>query len=581
MDGLTYMHRSHGILLLLLFLSFFLFQSQIFFISISQKNEFKQPSFRTHDQINPITTIQNNHEGISSFTTKNSSSHFLSSGKTSAKAQSTKLSTYSSGFISTWNTSNHGVSNATTITLPLVSTGTYDFNVSWGDGQTSTITIFNSVNVTHTYVSAGVYTLNITGVIYGWEFNGGGDAPKLIQISHWGGLRLGNAGHYFEGASNLVLTANDSLDLNGTTSLQYAFANCSSLGAVGTMNRWDTAGIFEMSDMFEGASSFNQPVSAWDVSHVGDMSGMFWGATSFNQSLASWAVQNVGSMGNMFEDATSFNQPLTSWDVSSVMVMSGMFWNATSFNQNIDQWAVFNVWTMASMFEDATSFNQPLNSWDVSAVLYMRNMFLGATSFNQPLNSWDVSHVQDISFMFEGVTTFNQNLGSWNVSSVRFMNFALQGDNLSVANYDSLLIGWSKLPVQSRVVFNAGFSKYNSSALKAREFLINHFHWTITDGGAVVSLTTTSNSSFNLSGSFLQIFSLVSVLVMVCLLGAGFLVIDYHKHRNKINTKTQSFSFRQYLRSRFKFHPKKQESVTNLSDHTLEMIDEIIKENEE
>jgi len=45
--------------------------------------------------------------------------------------------------------------------------------------------------------------------------------------------------------------------------------------------------------MFEGATSFNQPLNDWDISNVTDMSNMFNGASSFNQDLTSWDVSNV------------------------------------------------------------------------------------------------------------------------------------------------------------------------------------------------------------------------------------------------------------------------------------------------
>ncbi len=44
-------------------------------------------------------------------------------------------------------------------------------------------------------------------------------------------------------------------------------------------------------------------------------------------------------MSNMFSGATAFNQSLNSWTVSSVTNMRYMFDGATSFNQNISGWA--------------------------------------------------------------------------------------------------------------------------------------------------------------------------------------------------------------------------------------------------
>ncbi|WP_086301165.1 BspA family leucine-rich repeat surface protein [Campylobacter devanensis] len=91
-------------------------------------------------------------------------------------------------------------------------------------------------------------------------------------------------------------------------------------------------------------------IEEWDVSHVTNMSGMFYGATSFNQPLYNWDVSNVTDMSYMFYGATSFNQPLNNWDVSNVKNMSYMFSGATRFNQSLDNWDVSNVKNMENMF---------------------------------------------------------------------------------------------------------------------------------------------------------------------------------------------------------------------------------------
>ena len=53
-----------------------------------------------------------------------------------------------------------------------------------------------------------------------------------------------------------------------------------------------------------------------DVSNVSNMSSMFSGAVSFNQPL-NWDVSNVTNMRCMFYVWKSFNQPLN-WNVNNV-----------------------------------------------------------------------------------------------------------------------------------------------------------------------------------------------------------------------------------------------------------------------
>ena len=90
-----------------------------------------------------------------------------------------------STFTSTWNTTrtSTGSSTATQISLPLVSTGEYDFTVDWGDTTPpQNITTWNSPLATHTYTESGDKTIEITGLIKGFSFDNAGDRLKLTEI---------------------------------------------------------------------------------------------------------------------------------------------------------------------------------------------------------------------------------------------------------------------------------------------------------------------------------------------------------------------------------------------------------------
>lgn len=219
-------------------------------------------------------------------------------------------------FISTWKTDNltDGSSAARQIRLPLVSSGTYNFLVNWGDGASTTVTSYDDLDATHTYTVAGTYTLTINGLFNGFAFSNAGDKGKLLIVSQWGSLALGDTDGFFQGAFNFNSTATDVPDLTQTTSLASAFAGATSFN--GPIANWDVSGVTSLASTFEGATSFNQPIGGWNVSNVENLRAAFYGATNFNQPLAGWNVSKVWHFGIAFETASSFNQDLSSWDVT-------------------------------------------------------------------------------------------------------------------------------------------------------------------------------------------------------------------------------------------------------------------------
>jgi surface protein len=342
-------------------------------------------------------------------------------------------------FVTVWQTDNAGASADDQVSLPLVSNGTYDFDVDWGDGSLKqTILSYDDEAAAHTYAAAGEYEVAIVGTMSGWSFGqtATDDAGKLMEVSSWGPLAFGDTNAQFSEAANLMITAADTPDLTPTTSLDHAFAFAWGMTSGPAIGDWDTSGITNMSHTFSSASAFDADIGGWDTSAVTDMSGMFYdeGPMIFNQDIGGWDTSAVTTMTYMFGGTQEFNQDIGGWDTSAVTDMSDMFQSAAAFNQDIGNWDTSSVTTMFRMFGWAGAFDQDIGGWDVSGVTTMGSMFANAT--------------------------------------------------LSTANYDALLIGWESLAsLQSGVAFHGGNSTCSpGAATDARTALVNDHSWVITDG---------------------------------------------------------------------------------------------------
>ena len=118
----------------------------------------------------------------------------------------------------------------------------------------------------------------------------------------------------------------------------------------------DTEYLIPLRSEFKG-------IECWDVSNVKDMSLMFKGLETFNEPLNDWDVSNVEVMIAMFAGAEAFNQPLDKWNVSRVRSMKGMFYGTKAFNQPLDMWNIRNVKNMNKMFEKTPAYKQNLDAW--------------------------------------------------------------------------------------------------------------------------------------------------------------------------------------------------------------------------
>jgi surface protein len=357
------------------------------------------------------------------------------------------------GFVTRWNTNNSGLSAYRDIQLPLQETGTYDFDVDWGDGTSDHITSYDDDAVTHLYDEPGEYDVTIEGTLEGWKFTtehripdhrATSDAPKLLEIRNWGDFDVSVGKNTaveesdfprnnFAGCEHLEVTADDTPVMREGSSLAY---------------------------LFSGTPVSQVPgISEWDVSSITTMAGMFYFATNFDDDLSDWDVSNVRNMYRMFCVAESFDGDLSDWDVLQVQDMQNMFSLAISFNGDLSDWDVSNVEEMSYMFEDAHSFDGDIRDWDVSNVKDMYSMFSRAGSFDGEIGEWDVSNVKRMDRMFH-----------------------LSG--LSTENYNQILTNWRERELEDGVNFSAGDTEYSlGPPANARQYIIDEYDWDIEDGG--------------------------------------------------------------------------------------------------
>ena len=340
--------------------------------------------------------------------------------------------------------------------LPLIPTGNYNFVVTWGDGSASTITAYDQPDVTHLYAATGTYTVEITGTLTGWTFNGVGDCLKLTNINSWGPMVIGAAGDSacFAGCANLAINpAAGSPVSPATIALASCFQNCTSLNST-NLATWDVSAVQDISYMFAGASAFNVNLSSWNTSAVQDMGGVFSDCTAFNNGDAgntgtaqlTWQTGQVTDVSSMFLNCTSFNQTVAfTWgtelldcsylfsgctifnngNISNtgtkpfsiatplLQVASGMFLSCASFNQTVTFSSASQLVQVDQMFQDASVFNNgdtsdagghPIVWATTSALVSLVAMFHNATAFNQTVT---LSSVGRTSSMFYGASRFN------------------------------------------------------------------------------------------------------------------------------------------------------------------------------
>ncbi len=404
-------------------------------------------------------------------------------------------------FITTWSTTDN------LITVPTFGGDSYFYDVYWEEigvpthfgtltGQTGDAIIDVDFG--------GDYRVEISGIFPRIYFNNGGDKDDILTVEQWGDQIWTSMGSAFNGCTNLTVPAIDAPDLSGVTDMTSMFQGATSFN--NPINHWVVDNVVIMQNLFFDCDIFNQDLNLWNVGNVTDMSGTFSRAAAFNGDISNWDVSSVTNFFNMFNAASSFNQPLN-WTINTTPAaainMRAMF-QSTPFNQDLNLWNMSEVVNTRSMFRLTSAFNGNIDNWDVSKVTDMGAMFLGAASFNRNISAWDVSSVQSMNSLFQDAVLFNQDLSAWNnrLGSVTDMDYifsgalafngnisgwvvtsvvSLQGSFANTTNFNRSLSSWDVSNVADmRSTFGnaSGFDQslgnWDISSVTAMDFMLNN-----------------------------------------------------------------------------------------------------------
>ena len=302
-------------------------------------------------------------------------------------------------YIQNWNTDN--VINASGMFNGAVA---YDQDISLQFPRATTMSgFFQNTNYTRSIVTLFNATQSLIDVSYMFANNRAFNSSTITSII-FNNSGFQNYSHMFDGAIafNQPLTWN--IDLSGTTlDCTAMFRNATSFnrGLNFRINRLLDSTIL-LNSMFEGANLYNeffdiQLLSQPFHSQI-DLTAMFKNATLYNNNfLRDSVVSNMGftimSTQSMFEGASSFNQPVnglaTIIGESPITNLSSMFKNATQFDQSF-QFTVPHVTNMANMLDNTsisrTHYNEILSFFSQQSL--QRNVILGAQGLQ-----YDISFV--------------------------------------------------------------------------------------------------------------------------------------------------------------------------------------------
>jgi len=342
-----------------------------------------------------------------------------------------------------------------TFVIPCVDEGTFNATVDYSDGTGSqTVTAYNDSNLTHSFATAGQYTITIDGTFPNIRFYDDAASRVLIdEVVDLGDVGWVNFYRAFRDCTNLTTFNGGTADTSSVNNMQQMFFGCSSLPTLDLSN-FNTSNVTTMQGMFYSCSSLTAlDLSSFDTSSVTNMLQMFLSCSSLTSlNVSNFDTSSVTAMQQMFRACSSLTTlDLSSFDTSSVTTMLQMFYGCSSLTTlNIKHFDISSV-------TDGTGFLQ-----------YANNV-LTTTQYDELLEVWAAQDVQpNVPWHFGNAQYTVETVADWysprNASSLSIINNKLVSIADGTATFgaaqqiDNLIIG-------KAYIFKANISKSNPSSI--------------------------------------------------------------------------------------------------------------------
>ena len=358
-------------------------------------------------------------------------------------------------------------------TLPTIKGGTYNFQVSWGDGTNSSIDSWDHPDVVHTYATGGEYDISITGTFEGVMFSRHGDEEaggtgnvdclKLLEVSSWGAQTYldidvqvnpfhplstpgtvirdrnkttgtnDNASSMFDGCANWNDVSGQKPNFKYISDARHANSGFADKGGKhwGSSNnsrmfRWNNNMAFDMGvwgpedEPFIGGSHYGMFQFRAVPEGSSDMKlNFYW--TDANPNYGAYSIGSfrlADNSGNYVNTTMSFDT--TNWTMKpNLYSLQASFNGLRGFDGDVSGLVVPGVKNIYGCFANNVSFTgKGVETWDTSTVEIFSTTFQNCDSFNKSVSHFTFGAPCSTNSMFFKCDIFNQSVSDWDVQNI-------------------------------------------------------------------------------------------------------------------------------------------------------------------